>query len=136
MLFADQSFLFGIVNYSLNKVESWKSNNLFILFAYLQAKLYVYATKILKWLFVSLNYFTMFLKLFSEQSVRFNRTIASDSCPLNGQLTMRLAGHESGFSHYEHNASVIQLVSNTTKFIAMPKPKPIFYQILIILPRN
>ena len=104
---------------------------MFILFAYLQAKLYVYATKILKWLFVSLNYFTMFLKLFSEQSVRFNRTIASDSCPLNGQLTMRLAGHESGFSHYEHNASVIQLVSNNTKFIEMSTAKPIFYQILL-----
>ena len=44
---------------------------------------------------------------------------------------MRPAGHESEFSHNEHNASVIQLVSNTTKFIEMSTPKPIFYQILL-----
>ena len=89
----------------------------------------------LKWwqrLFISLNYFTMFLKPFSEQPVRFNRAIASGSCPaLSWQLTMRLAGHELEFSHNEHNASVIQLVSNNTKFIEMSTPKPIFYQILL-----
>ena len=107
---------------------------------WLQAKLYVYATKNYRWffLFISLKYFKMFLKSFSERSIRFNRTIASGSCPLNWQLTMRLTGHESGLSHIEHwhNASVFELVSNTTKFIAISTPKPIFFQIFIILPTN
>ena len=63
-------------------------------------------------------------------TVRYSSVTGSCSA-LNWQLTMRLAGHESEFSHNEHNASVIQLVSNNTKFIEMSTPKPIFYQILL-----